>query len=702
MTSINDERITEIYTKLTKLTNRYIEENPIVAPVYRISLENNFHRNHKFRYELFFEKKYPESKIGSWVCNWGRLKCEPNQIFDFYINPHSPTIIKINQQIVYKSGLIAENRRNEAEYFRYTAKNETELSIQIISQKTKIGWGCEFGSARIKSNPIYVTGPTKERKEIEGFVHTSPQESWMNYPYQLDDPEEKYFFQPRLNWTDEEKKLPLIKRLGGEPDQYFYGIFSTTFLESKEYFFSCNYPKAHFYLDGKKIENKTNLFVKQGSYDVVVIFKDEGNYLNQLLVHIAHNNETITLKSAFSDSFPVISYLGPFSSLEHSLPEVISKRNVVQNRFWKLDAPAQTMRIFLTSSLFGQWNYPLGVTLRGLYTYAKQFHREDVARYVKEHIELCTTHYEYALWDTKHFGAPEINKNIVLIDSLDDCGSFGRAILEVLKYDDVAESERVLADIATYIMEKQGRQPNGMLYRVNAHMSLMENTAWADDTYMSVPFLVAYSQYKKAPKYLKEAQQQLLWSIQYLWQPDKRLFGHVYNFEWQTSNDIPWGRGNGWVLLSLTETLLHTSEKAEEYDMLKQVYQSFIQEILELIGPNAMWHQLLDDTDSYEETSCSAIILFNLGIALRENWLENPNKELLSILSNSWESLSSKMIDEDGNLHGVCKGSGYSFSRDYYKFELGTKVNDTHGIGIVLMAGCEVLKQRRGEPNENT
>lgn len=115
-----------------------------------------------------------------------------------------------------------------------------------------------------------------------------------------------------------------------------------------------------------------------------------------------------------------------------------------------------------------------------------------------------------------------------------------------------------------------------------------------------------------------------------------------------------------------------------------------------------MWHQLLDDTDSYEETSCSAIILFNLGIALRENWLENPNKELLSILSNSWESLSSKMIDEDGNLHGICKGSGYSFSRDYYKFELGTKVNDTHGIGIVLMAGCEVLKQRRGEPNENT
>jgi unsaturated rhamnogalacturonyl hydrolase len=49
-------------------------------------------------------------------------------------------------------------------------------------------------------------------------------------------------------------------------------------------------------------------------------------------------------------------------------------------------------------------------------------------------------------------------------------------------------------------------------------------------------------------------------------------------------------------------------------------------------------------------------------------------------------------VDRFGNVHGVCRGSNYSFSPDYYKHELLWRTNDTHGIGIVLLAGGEVLK----------
>jgi hypothetical protein len=43
-------------------------------------------------------------------------------------------------------------------------------------------------------------------------------------------------------------------------------------------------------------------------------------------------------------------------------------------------------------------------------------------------------------------------------------------------------------------------------------------------------------------------------------------------------------------------------------------------------------------------------------------------------------------------VYGVCRGSGYSYSALYYKERLSWLLNDTHGIGIVLLAGIETLR----------
>jgi hypothetical protein len=43
-------------------------------------------------------------------------------------------------------------------------------------------------------------------------------------------------------------------------------------------------------------------------------------------------------------------------------------------------------------------------------------------------------------------------------------------------------------------------------------------------------------------------------------------------------------------------------------------------------------------------------------------------------------------------VYGVCRGSEFAFSSDYYKNDLLPRLNDTHGIGIVLLAIYEVMK----------
>ena len=42
-----------------------------------------------------------------------------------------------------------------------------------------------------------------------------------------------------------------------------------------------------------------------------------------------------------------------------------------------------------------------------------------------------------------------------------------------------------------------------------------------------------------------------------------------------------------------------------------------------------------------------------------------------------------------------CRGSHYSFTSGYYKKELLPRINDTHGIGIVLLAGVELRNLER-------
>ena len=70
---------------------------------------------------------------------------------------------------------------------------------------------------------------------------------------------------------------------------------------------------------------------------------------------------------------------------------------------------------------------------------------------------------------------------------------------------------------------------------------------------------------------------------------------------------------------------------------------------------------------------------------------EKHQTRIIESLKRAWKGLTETVIDRHGNLYGVCQGSGFSFSRAYYR-TLSWKYNDTHGIGIVMLAGCEIIQ----------
>jgi rhamnogalacturonyl hydrolase YesR len=381
-------------------------------------------------------------------------------------------------------------------------------------------------------------------------------------------------------------------------------------------------------------------------------------------------------------------YLGPFDAPLACPPaEIQTLYRLFHNNgapvYWRMDMPETWVRPHLENVNFGKWNYQIGVTLYGLLQTARQLGRPDVIDYVARHVGECVRAYPYSLYDKDQYGSQTLNEQLVEMSCLDDCGSFGAATLEAYKERPSPEMRAVLDVIADYIHNKQIRTHDGAFYR--------GKTMWIDDLYMSTPFLGRYYQLTGRQEYIDDAARQFLLFKKYLFLPEEKIVSHIYDFEHNMATGIPWGRGNGWCLFSLSEILEMLPAHQPDGPALLGFFNELCEGYLALQGEHGLWHQVLNDPSAYEETSCTAMFAYAFARGVRFGWLKEPARYVAAV-NQAWKGLTRISIDRLGNVHGVCRGSNYSFSPDYYKYELLWRTNDTHGIGIVLLAGVETMR----------
>ncbi|WP_083678157.1 glycoside hydrolase family 88 protein [Paenibacillus sp. FSL R7-0337] len=393
-------------------------------------------------------------------------------------------------------------------------------------------------------------------------------------------------------------------------------------------------------------------------------------------------------------------YLGPF--LQSAAPQPMEAVSMdapfgegAEECFWRVDRPGGAVRPYLESALYGRWNYPLGVTLYGLLRTGQALADPHYSAYTRGHIEQCTRLHAYSLWDRSRYGAPGINQQLALMDSLDDCGSFGATMLAAHAEQPLHGATETAAYIARYIHETQSRDEEGALYRTRGTTDFMQGTMWCDDLYMSTPFLSRYYKLTGDTAYLDDAVSQFLHYRNRLLQPELGIMHHVYDYKFSKPNGVAWGRGNGWVLFSLTELLEVLPEQHPQREELLEYYRLLCEGYLRLQDAAGLWHQVLTDPESYAEASCSSMFVYAFARGVRRGWLTEPYPYTGAAL-RGWTALAEYCIDHQGNVYGVCRGSGYSFNKLYYKEQLTWQLNDTHGIGIVLLAGIEVLELTRG------
>lgn len=700
--SINAYEGTDPQAIISSLAYRYMGQNLKHGLYYRAYTNNGIVRTTDYRYLVDFNKIFPDSKDKECVWAFTKFYSAGKSSFGWDINCFGPMVVYVNGEVAYKSDIFKE-RYSETSTRVFMDVEEGWNDIRIQFKKTKAGFGGQFGTW-IGKWDMYTLMPTKERDGQEGFVFTElvPDDYVPEFEIGMSEKDFDKKLYPVINWSDDEMKKGQLTRMFGTPNgQYAVGytkVFADDINNTTHKFTLDTKGETVVYIDKKEVF-KTNggkeTFDAQlplGTYDVYVKCICGGNDWGYTL-----ECDTVEFESAarVKGTDDVWMYIGTFvNDFEFPFDTASDMLHIVGEpaTYWRLDAPDTFVRPYNENTLFGRWNYPLGVTMYGLLHTAIAIGSEDIKNYIKDHVQLCIDTLEYALWDKEQYGgATSIHNLLTSIDSLDDCGSFASMMLEVNKYLGLRDVKKVADYVGDYIYNHQSRLEDGTFFRKEMMHHFHNMTMWADDLYMSVPFLVRYSQFTGDQKYLDDAANQFFGFKKRLFMPEEKIMSHVYDFKYDSKTNVPWGRGNGWVVFSMTELLEVLPEDHPKRNDLIEFLNTLCEGYLALQDDEGMWHQVLNDHESYPETSCTSMFIYAFSRGIRFGWLKNPEKYVKAIYK-AWKGISKTSVDSNGNVYGVCRGSEFSFIADYYKYELGWNLNDTHGTGIVMLAGIEVIR----------
>lgn len=207
---------------------------------------------------------------------------------------------------------------------------------------------------------------------------------------------------------------------------------------------------------------------------------------------------------------------------------------------------------------------------------------------------------------------------------------------------------------------------------------------WVDDMYMVGSLQVQAYKSTKDKVYLDRAALQLKTYCDKLQRPNG-LFYH--------RDDAPfyWGRGNGWAAAAMTELLLILPETHQHHEAILEAYQKMMTTLLDYQGADGMWHQLLDDHESYAETSCTGMFLYALASGIDNGWISSDNYK--KNIEKGWEALAG-YVNEKGEVENVCVGTNAKDNKKHY-LTRPKKTGNFHGQAAALWAASAMVRLQK-------
>jgi unsaturated rhamnogalacturonyl hydrolase len=169
---------------------------------------------------------------------------------------------------------------------------------------------------------------------------------------------------------------------------------------------------------------------------------------------------------------------------------------------------------------------------------------------------------------------------------------------------------------------------------------------YVDCLYSDPPLFCKLAQITGERKWFEEAAAYALefWSV--LVDARVPLLYHGYSDVTRDHIGLLWGRGVGWALLGLVDTLADMPEDIGGRDLLLVHFKDMAVALRDLQAANGHWHTVLDHPETYLENSIAAFVCAAFFKAMRFGFLDSSFQECTR---RSWHAFT-KVISEDGQI----------------------------------------------------
>jgi rhamnogalacturonyl hydrolase YesR len=323
------------------------------------------------------------------------------------------------------------------------------------------------------------------------------------------------------------------------------------------------------------------------------------------------------------------------------------------------------------------FNWGEGVQMMGLMRAAVVEHN---ARYI-DYVERWARIYERQELRTLLHIAPEAANP----GRLGYCGHWspGSAVLYLYRERRNPEHLRLARGVAEFIRTAAERSPEGGLGHWQGSHQL-----WVDTLYMACPLLAGMGQLENQPALIEDAADQIIIYSHHLQNEKTGLFYHMWDWQTGTHSEGFWGRGNGWVLMSLADTMEVMKKTGPKFQELERIARKLVSGLAATQDSNGLWHTVLDAPQSQPECSATAMFSYGLLKLVRLRILP-PGRRSMALAA--WKAINDRYV-RDGVVTGVSGGTSPQGIKAYLAVPMGS---ETWGTGAYLLAASEVTLNRR-------
>ncbi|HEY1185693.1 MAG TPA: glycoside hydrolase family 88 protein [Bryobacteraceae bacterium] len=359
-----------------------------------------------------------------------------------------------------------------------------------------------------------------------------------------------------------------------------------------------------------------------------------------------------------------------------------------------LTKPNRTAGIDLRQGQFNDWDYPMGVVLAAMLQTADITGDATYSDYALKNFDFIFDHLDYFREQARQFGPQAYGyRRLIEMRELDDCGAIGAALIKAYNKKKDARYRATIDAVAEHIAHKQFRMPDGTLARQRPQPVSL----WADDLYMSVPFLAHMGALTGQRAWFDDGARQVIQASARLQDKTTGLWDHSWFENTDPDPKFYWGRGSGWAIMAAAELLSVLPEDHPERARVLEIFRRGAQGAAAAQGGTGLWHQLLDKTDSYLETSASAMFTFAIARGVNRGWL---SPVYAPVAQAAWQALATR-VRADGRIEGISVSTTAAYDAVYY-YNRPTDLGAMQGYGPTLMAGAEVIAMLRNFDVERT